>query len=227
MQELQQPDREIFMAIAGETRVLDSDTLEKVNLVDYNSSDFDEFLSDTEAPPDPMEVTNYGPPNKPLGVSVTIHLDEETSEQRKIRNQWRKIWRRASTLRHQQTSDSFNYSNTDLRNIINIGHDARTIIISRKKEREEAEAYSPTSNYKLPDNYDWNPRKRCHVSPASQTSKKQQKRNAETAQEKVLCKLHTQCFLHKKSKHSSFQCATLRKALGAPSISTTKDKSTK
>jgi len=100
VQELQQPDREIFMAMPGETRVLDSDTLDKVNLVDYNSSDFDEFLSDTEAPPDPMEVTNYGPPNKPLGVSVTIHLDEETSEQRKIRNQRRKIWRRASTLRH-------------------------------------------------------------------------------------------------------------------------------
>ena len=91
MQELQQPDREIFIAISGETRVLDSDTLEKVNLVDYNSIDFDEFLSHTEAPLDPMEITNYGPPNKPPGISVTIHLDEETNKQRKIRNQRRKL----------------------------------------------------------------------------------------------------------------------------------------
>ena len=48
VQELQQPDREIFIAISGETRVLDSDTLEKVILVDYNFIDFDEFLSHTE-----------------------------------------------------------------------------------------------------------------------------------------------------------------------------------
>ena len=137
-----------------------------------------------------------------------------------------KLRRRASTIRHHQTGDSFDYSNTDLRDIISIGRDARTIIITRKKEYEEAEAYSPTSNYKLPDNYEWNPRKRCHVNPTSQISKKQQKRNAETAQEKILHKLHTQCFLHEKSKHSSFQCATLRKALGAPPISTAEDTNT-
>jgi hypothetical protein len=34
--------------------------------------------------------------------------------------------------------------------VINIGSDARNIIISRRKEREEVEAYSPSSNYRIP-----------------------------------------------------------------------------
>jgi hypothetical protein len=36
--------------------------------------------------------------------------------------------------------------------MINIGRDARNVIISRRKEREEIEAYSPSSNYRIPAN---------------------------------------------------------------------------
>ena len=56
-----------------------------------------------------------------------------------------------------------NYSNIDLRNMINIGRDARIVIISRKKEREEFEAYGPSSNYRIPENCPGSSEKRKHV----------------------------------------------------------------
>ena len=34
--------------------------------------------------------------------------------------------------------------------MINIRRDARNVMISRKKELEEIEAYSPSSNYRIP-----------------------------------------------------------------------------
>jgi len=81
----QHPDCKIFMTIIGENQE-HNNPLEKVDLVDYNSSDYDEFLSDTEAPPVSMEKINYEIPTPSQGVSVTIHLDEDTNEQKKIRN---------------------------------------------------------------------------------------------------------------------------------------------
>ena len=83
---------------------------------------------------------NYEIPPPPPGVTVTVHLDDEQNELKKICNQKRCMRRRLAIERRQQLGDSFNYSNSDLRNIINIGRDARTVIINRRKEREEAEA---------------------------------------------------------------------------------------
>ena len=34
--------------------------------------------------------------------------------------------------------------------MINVGRDARNVIISRRKERGEVEVYSPSSNYRIP-----------------------------------------------------------------------------
>ena len=50
-------------------------------------------------------------------------------------------------------ADSYDYYNRNLRNVINIGHDACNIIISKRREREEIEAYSPISNYRIPKDY--------------------------------------------------------------------------
>ena len=36
--------------------------------------------------------------------------------------------------------------------MVNIGRDARNAIISRREEREEIEAYGPSSNYRIPTN---------------------------------------------------------------------------
>jgi hypothetical protein len=78
---------------------------------------------------------------------------------KKIRNQKRGMRCRLATERRQQLGDSSDYSNNGLRNVINIGRDARLVIINKRKEREEAEAYSPTSNYQLPKNCECNLRK--------------------------------------------------------------------
>ena len=80
-------------------------------------------------------------PPPPQGVTVTIHLDDDQSELKRIRNQKRNIRRRlAVERRQQQVGDSSDYSNSDLCNVISIGRDAHTVIISRRKEREEEEA---------------------------------------------------------------------------------------
>ena len=64
------------------------------------------------------------------------------------------------TEHHQQLGDSFDYSNSDLHNVINIGRNAKIVIINNGEDHEEVEAYSLTSNFKLLDNYGYNSRKR-------------------------------------------------------------------
>jgi len=78
-------------------------------------------------------------------VIVTVQLDkqhpaEELYEHRRQLNQERAFRRQrlANSLQEQQ-DDNYDYSNCDLRIVINVGRDARNIIISRRKEREEVE----------------------------------------------------------------------------------------
>ena len=121
------------------------------------------------------------------------------------------------TEHHQQLGDSFDYSHSDLHNVINIGHNAKIVIINKGEDHEEVEAYSPTSNYWIPDTYEYNSRKRRRDKTSPLSQPKQSKIDS-THQ-----KIHSRCFLHPKGKHSSFQCITLRKALGAPPTSANKD----
>ena len=44
---------------------------------------------------------------------------------------------RVANHQQEQQGDNYDYSNSDLRNVINIGRDARNVIISRRKEHEE------------------------------------------------------------------------------------------
>ena len=141
----------------------EGDPTERLNLDDYNSNDFDEYLSDnmettlpttTEAQAITNEDLPVPPP--PPAVTITIQLDEQHPaedlyERRRQLNQMRAFRRQhlANSLQEQQ-SDNYDYSNCDLRSVINVGRDARNIIISRGKEREEVEAYSPSSNYHIP-----------------------------------------------------------------------------
>jgi len=102
-------------------------------------------------------VSHNFPPTPP-SVTVTVQIEDDEvdtqGERRKICNQKRAI-RRHGTAGHRQYwgGDSYDYSNSDRRNVINIGHDARNIIISKRWEREEIEAYSPISNYRIPKDY--------------------------------------------------------------------------
>ena len=121
------------------------------------------------------------------------------------------------TEHHQQLGDSFDYSNSDLHNVINIGRNAKIVVINKREDHEEVEAYSPTSNYRIPDVYGYNPRKRRRDKVAPPSQPKQS--TVDSTQQKI----HSKCFQHPKGKHSSFQCSTLRKASGAPTTSANKD----
>src|SRR6185312_8345858 len=112
----------------------DSTTLEDL--------DYDEFLSG----PETTETAAASCENPPPGITVIVHLDNNPKMILKIEHQ-------------QQLGNSFNHSNNDLHNIINVGHNARTIIISKREDLEEVETYSPTSNYRIPDIYGYNSRK--------------------------------------------------------------------
>ena len=79
-------------------------------------------------------------PPPPPAVTVTVQLDEQHPaedryEHRRQLNQKRAFRRQhlANSLQEQQ-GDNYNYSNCDLHSVINVGRDARNIIISRRKE---------------------------------------------------------------------------------------------
>ena len=200
-------DREIFMAILSEPKD------QKDNPTALEDLDYDDFLSDAEA----AETTtiNYEIPPPPPGITVTIHLDNKHNKLKKIQSQKRNI--NLTTKHHQQLGNSSDYSNSDLHNVINIGRNAKKVIINKGEDPEEVEAYNPTSNYRLPDNYEYNSRKRRSDRAVPPQPTKLSKIDS-THQ-----KFHSRCFLHPKGKHSSFQCIILRKALGAPPPSADKD----
>ena len=162
--------------------------------------DYDEFLFG----PETNETAAASRESPPPGITVTVHLDNNPKMILKTEHQ-------------QQLGNSFDHSNNDLHNVINVGHNARTVIINKREDHEEVEAYSPTSNYRIPDIYGYNLRKRRRdkIAPPSQP------KNSMT--DSTHQKIHSKCFLHPKGKHSSFQCSTLRKALGAPPTSANKD----
>jgi hypothetical protein len=102
---------------------------------------------------------------------------------------------------------------SDLRTIINVGRDARNIIITRQQERDEMEAYSPT-NYHIPLDYLGTTRKRKPEVGEQPTRRKKTLSSKERFEEA----LHKRCPWHLKSKHSTFECQTLRRTLGAPPL---------
>ena len=106
--------------------------------------------------------------------------------------------------------------------MINVGRDARKIIISRRKERKEVEAYSPSSNYRIPPKAPASFKKYKLVNTHPQ-GKPCTPHHGKTSlggariNKTLLCK----CFIHPKSSHTIFECNSLRKALGAPLLKET------
>jgi len=186
-------------------------TNQKVNPTALEDLDYDDFLPEAEV--SKTVAVSYEIPPPPLGIMVTVHLDNKL---KKIQDQKRNI--NLKIEYHQQLGDSFDYSNSDLHNVINIGRNAKTVIINKGEDQEEVEAYSPTSNYQLPENYEYNSRKQRSDRTVPPPQPTKQSKIDSTHQ-----KLHSRCFLHPKGKHSSFQCIILRKALGAPPPSADKD----
>lgn len=215
---VEDPSREVLMIHEDEAfECNENDLMEQVDLFDYNLSDYDEFLLDNDigAVSEETEVAvEYGSPLIPPGLTVTVEVDngenDTRREHRRIKNMKRSIRRhRQIQLCQNSCGDSYDFSNSDLRNIINIGCDVRNVIISRKREREEIEAYSPMSNYRIPHTF----KTQVDSTPREQWPKKE--KATQTSFKKAL---HEQCKLHPKSKHSMFACRTLHKALGAPPL---------
>jgi len=183
------------------------DSLERLNLEDYNSGDFKEYLSDddidatlaTMTTMTTIEIktnvhTDPRATSPSITVTVTVKMDDDNNndmERRRIRNHKRAIHRHCVAKRYQdQNYDSYDYSNHGLRNDTNIGRDARNVIISKKHEKEKVEAYSPTSNYHMPKDHSREPRKRPHPNighqhnSAPSTSYGPQNKKANTTQER-------------------------------------------
>ena len=88
------------MAIISEIEEHDDDPMGRVDLVDYNSSNYDEYLSNAKAAP--TEAVDIEIPPPPQGVTITVHVENDQSEFKKIRNQKRKVSRRLAAERRQQ-----------------------------------------------------------------------------------------------------------------------------
>jgi hypothetical protein len=106
--------------------------------------------------------------------------------------------------------------------VINIGPDACNVIISRRKEREEIEAYSPSSNYRIPAHASASFKKRKPASTLPQ-GKPHTQHYGETSLggDKINKTLLRKCFMDPKSSHTIFESNSLRKALGAPLVKDT------
>jgi hypothetical protein len=160
-QKVQDLCREILMVRIFEVHEPEDDPTKRLNFDNYNSDDFDEYLSDNmeTTPPTITEAKatpKQDPSAPPSAVTVTMQLEEQKPaedlyECRCLLNQKRAFrCQRLANNQQEHQGDTYDYSNCDLRNVINVVRDARDVIISRRKEREEIEVYSPSSNYRIP-----------------------------------------------------------------------------
>ena len=151
------------------------------------------------------------------------HPAEDLYKRRRLLNQKRVFRRhRLANSQQEQQGDNYDYSNCSLCNVINVGRNARNVIISRRKEREEVEAYSPSSNYRIPLKAPTSFKKNKPVNTHSQ-AKLHTPHHGETSLggARVNKALLHKCFIHPKSSHIIFECDSLRKALGAPLLNET------
>ena len=162
--------------------ILPDPTNRKTNSTTLEDMDYNEFFSEMEAT---ETAASHKIPSPPQGITITVHLDNNPKMILK-------------TEHHQQLGDSFDYSNSDLQNVINIGRNAKTVIINKGEDHEEVEAYSPTSNYRIPAIYGYNSWKRRRDKAAPPSQPKQ------STIDSTHQKIHSRCFLHPKGKHSNF-----------------------
>ena len=154
-------------------------------------------------------------------MTVTVQLEEQHPEEDlyercRLLNQKRAFRRQhLANSQQEQQDDNYDYTNCDLCNVINVGHDARNVNISRKKECEEIEAYSPSSNYRIPPHAPLSFKKRKPANTLPQ-GKPRTQHHGETSlgRDRINETLLQKCFVHPKSSHTIFECNSLCKALG-------------
>jgi sigma54-dependent transcription regulator len=95
--------------------------------------------------------------------------DDVQKERRKLRNAKRAARRQRISEQHQhQPGNLYDFATMNLCNVINVGRDARNVIIAGRQERIKVEAYSPT-NYHIPQGYLNPTRKRKTDAPDATT----------------------------------------------------------
>jgi hypothetical protein len=128
----------------------DCEGLERVQLDDYDDYLLDPLDEDVDVTMDRESSTN---------IKVD-DIDDIQKECRRLINVKRAQHRHHAVGKNQQGSGNLHdYSTGDLRAMINAGRDARNVIIARRQERVEVEAYSPT-RYQHPLDYLQTTRKR-------------------------------------------------------------------
>ena len=130
----------------------------------------------------------------------------------------------ASSTRRGRSGVSASLTPYKNNSVINVGRDARNIIISRRKERQEVEAYNPSSNYRIPPkaSASFKKHKPATISARPQGKPRTQHQGESSQSRNRINKvLLRKCFIHPKSSHTIFQCDSLRKALGAPLLKET------
>jgi hypothetical protein len=115
----------------------DCEGLEQVQLDDYDDYLLDPLDDDMDETMDRESSSNIKVENE----------DKIKKEHRRLINTKRTQRRHRAVKTNQQGSHNLHdFSTSDLRAIINAGLDAHNVIIFRRQEREEVEAYSPTRN---------------------------------------------------------------------------------
>jgi hypothetical protein len=121
----------------------DCEGLEQVQLDDYN-----DYLLDPLN--DNVDVTTDRESSSNIKVDDT---DDTQKECRRLINAKRtQCGHHAIKMNQQGCRNLHDFSTGDLRDIINVGRDARNVIIAGQQEREEARAYSPI-RYQRPLDY--------------------------------------------------------------------------
>ena len=110
-QEVQALCREILMVRISEVHESEGDSMERLNLDDYNSDDYDEYLSDNKettlpAVTEVQAAVKEDPPAPPPAVTVTVQLEgqpvaEDLYERRCLLNQ-KRAFRRQRVANCQQ-----------------------------------------------------------------------------------------------------------------------------
>jgi hypothetical protein len=149
-----------------------------------------------------------------VGTTKIEDEDDLQKERHKLRNAKRAACRQRVPEQHlHQPGYLYDCSTSDIHTIFNDARDARDIIIARQQERDEMEAYSPTNSH-IPLDYLGTTRKRKPEVEEQPTRRKK----TLSSKECFIEALHKRCPWHMKSKHSAFECQTLRRAIRAPPL---------
>ena len=165
------------------------------------------------------KTPEYRNPPPPPAVTVTVKLEDKDREDETARHRARNhehAERRQRLLDRLQEDvrEPHDYSNNDLCNVINIRRDARTVIISKRQEYEEAEGYNQRQARKRPNIMAHN----SEAGPSKPTPLPQQSKKASLTLECFERSLHKCCPWQPNNKHSAYECCNLGYVLGAPQL---------